>query len=78
MKIQLDMYQTLAIAVLVLMLGTFLKKESSFWKNSVYLLLLSVDSYLQFSPASVTVRDWQNFPLMIPYGKSVWYSSLPL
>lgn len=32
MKIQLDMYQTLAIAVLVLMLGTFLKKESSFWK----------------------------------------------
>ena len=30
MKIQLDMYQTLAIAVLVLMLGTFLKKRIFF------------------------------------------------
>lgn len=30
MKIQLDMYQTLAIAVLVLLLGSFLKKKISF------------------------------------------------
>ena len=30
MKIELDMYQTLAIAVLVLMLGAFLKKRIYF------------------------------------------------
>ena len=39
MKIQLDMYQTLAIAVLVLMLGTFLKKRI-LWhmcRNSVHI-----------------------------------------
>ena len=76
MKIQLDMYQTLAIAVLVLMLGTFLKKRIFFLEK--FCIPSPADSYLQFSPASVTVRDWQNFPLMIPYGKSVWYSSLPL
>lgn len=30
MKIQLDMYQTLAVAVLVLLLGNFLKKRINF------------------------------------------------
>ena len=30
MKIQLDMYQTLAVAVLVLMLGSFLRRRISF------------------------------------------------
>lgn len=36
MKIQLDMYQTLAIAVLVLMLGTFLKKRIFFLGKILY------------------------------------------
>ena len=30
MKIELDMYQTMAVAVLVLMLGKFLKKRVNF------------------------------------------------
>ena len=30
MKVQLDMYQTLAIAVLVLLLGSFLRKKIRF------------------------------------------------
>ena len=73
MKIQLDMYQTLAIAVLVLMLGTFLKKRIFFLEK--FCIPSPVIGGLLFA---ITVRDWQNFPLMIPYGKSVWYSSLPL
>ena len=77
MKIQLDMYQTLAIAVLVLMLGTFLKKRIFFLEK--FCIPSPVIGGLLFAIfTSVTVRDWQNFPLMIPYGKSVWYSSLPL
>ena len=39
MKIQLDMYQTLAVAVLVLLLGNFLKKRINFWKILIFLLL---------------------------------------
>ena len=36
MKIQLDMYQTLAVAVLVLLLGNYLKKKIYFFRNSVF------------------------------------------
>lgn len=42
MNIEFDMYQTLALAVLVLLLGSFLKKHIHFWKNSVFRHLLSV------------------------------------
>lgn len=35
MEVQLDMYQTLAASVLVLMLGSYLKQKYMFWKNSV-------------------------------------------
>lgn len=54
MKIQLDMYQTLAAAVLVLMLGAYLKVRYIFWSSFVFRLRLSVVYYLPFSPASVT------------------------
>ncbi len=36
MNIHLDMYQTLAVAVLVLMLGSFYERKYIFWKNSVF------------------------------------------
>lgn len=36
MLLSLDMYQTVAVAVLVLLLGSFLKKEYIFLKNSVF------------------------------------------
>lgn len=36
MKIQLDMYQTLAVAVLVLLLGNYLKRKYIFFRNSVF------------------------------------------
>lgn len=42
MNIEFDMYQTLALAVLVLLLGSFLKNTFIFWKNSVFRHLLSV------------------------------------
>ena len=35
MKIELDMYQTLAVAVLVLMLGKFLHSGSGHWRCAV-------------------------------------------
>ena len=76
MKIELDMYQTLAIAVLVLMLGAFLKKRIIFWRNSAFRLRSSADCFLQFSLASATVPDWQNFLLMTLCGRSAWYFSL--
>ena len=34
MRIQLDMYQTLAMAVLVLLLGSFLRKKINFLEKS--------------------------------------------
>ena len=43
MKIQLDMYQTIAAAVLVLMLGKILYSRSGHWRRhfrGVYLYLL--------------------------------------
>lgn len=36
MSIALDMYQTVAIAVLVLMLGAFLRKKIHFLENSAF------------------------------------------
>lgn len=36
MNIEFDMYQTLALAVLVLLLGSFLKKTHSFFGEILY------------------------------------------
>ena len=47
MELHLDMYQTLAIAVLVLLLGRFLKKKLIFWKNSVFRRRSLVVCFLQ-------------------------------
>ena len=40
MNIHLDMYQTLAVAVLVLMLGSFLRKRIHYPEGSVYGIFL--------------------------------------
>lgn len=65
MEVQLDMYQTLAASVLVLMLGSYLKQKYMFWKNSVSRHRLSGDCCLQSSPASVTAAELWRFLLMI-------------
>lgn len=77
MNIHIDMYQTLALAVLVLMLGQFLKRKFMYWRNSVFPLRLSADCYLPFLRASVMPPVLQNLILMIHYGKYVWYFSSP-
>lgn len=76
MNIEFDMYQTLALAVLVLLLGSFLKKHFIFWKNSVFRHLLSADCYLLSLLVYAIPRELLNFPLMIRSEKSVWYFSL--
>lgn len=43
--INVDMYQTLAVAVGVLYLGGFLKKKSDFLKPSVFPLLSSAELF---------------------------------
>ena len=52
MKIELDMYQTLALAVLVLMLGKFLRNGYACWINSASPRRSSAAYCLPFSPAS--------------------------
>lgn len=51
MIIELDMYQTLAIAVVVLMLGKFLRKNAACWKSSASLRPLWAACCLLCSPA---------------------------
>ena len=48
MEIHLNMYQTLAVAVLVLLFGSFLRHRIGFWKNSVFRHLSLVVFCLQF------------------------------
>lgn len=43
MEIQIDMYQTLSLSVVVLMLGQFLKQKINFLENSVFHLRWSAD-----------------------------------
>lgn len=65
MSIALDMYQTVAIAVLVLMLGAFLRKRYISLKSSAFPLLLLAVCCLRYSPASCTARVLQTSALMI-------------
>ena len=73
MKIQLDMYQTLAVAVLVLLLGNYLKKKIYFLQK--FCIPAPVIGGLIFAIMS---QESQNFPLMTHCAKSAWYSSLHL
>ena len=74
MKIQLDMYQTLAAAVLVLLLGNYLRKKINFLEKFWH--LLSADCYLLSLLVYAILRELSNFPLMIRSEKSAWYFSL--
>lgn len=76
MNIHLDMYQTLAVAVLVLMLGSFLRKKIHFLEKFcipapvIGGLLFAIFTCICYSTGVA------EFSLMIPCGKYVWYSSL--
>ena len=76
MKIQLDMYQTLAVAVLVLLLGNFLKKRINFLEK--FCIPSPVIGGLLFAIVFVTQQELLNFPLMTLYEKFAWYSFLHL
>lgn len=66
MEVQLDMYQTLAASVLVLMLGSYLKQQIHVLENSVFRRRRRGDCYLQSSHVSVTAVDLWRSLLMIP------------
>ena len=62
MKIQLDMYQTIAVAVVVLMLGKFLKKTLAVsWKDSVIPAPVIGGVLLQFYVHLLCHRDVAEF-----------------
>ncbi len=73
MEIQIDMYQTLALSVVVLMLGQFLKQKINFLEK--FCIPSPVVGGLIFSVFYIA-QGWWNLHLMIRFGKSVWYSSL--
>lgn len=70
------MYQTLAVAVLVLMLGAYLKSKIYFLENFVFRHLSLADCYSPSLPVSVIPPEWQNFHSMIFCAKYAWYFSL--
>lgn len=76
MEIQIDMYQTLALSVVVLMLGQFLKQKINFLEK--FCIPSPVVGGLIFSVLTCVLYStgWWNLHLMIRFGKSVWYSSL--
>lgn len=76
MNIEFDMYQTLALAVLVLLLGSFLKKHIHFLEK--FCIPAPVIGGLLFAilTASVTRPDLLILPLMTPCAKYVWFFSL--
>ena len=65
MKIQLDMYQTIAVAVVVLMLGKFLKKRCSVLERFCIPAPVIAEYFLQFLRASVMPPGLQNLNLTI-------------
>ena len=58
MEVQLDMYQTLAASVLVLMLGSYLKQQIHVLEKFCIRRRSSGDCYLQSSHVSVTAMDY--------------------
>lgn len=67
MEVQLDMYQTLAASVLVLMLGSYLKQQIHVLeKFCIPAPGRRGDCYLQSSHVSVTAVDLWRSLLMIP------------
>lgn len=65
MKIQLDMYQTIAVAVVVLMLGKFLKKRCSVLERFCIPAPVIGGVLLQFLRVSVMPPGLQNLNLTI-------------
>lgn len=66
MEVQLDMYQTLAASVLVLMLGSYLKQQIHVLEKFCIPAPSSGDCYLRSSHVSVTAVDLWRSLLMIP------------
>lgn len=61
MEVQLDMYQTLAASVLVLMLGSYLKQQIHVLEKFCIPAPVVGDCYLQSSHVSVTAVDlWRS------------------
>lgn len=77
MKIELDMYQTLALAVLVLMLGKFLRERvrllDKFCIPAPVIggVLFAIFTCICYGPA------WQSSPLTTPSKRCAWSCSSP-
>ena len=65
LQITLDMYQTLAAAVVVLALGRFLRGRVRCWSGSASRLRSSAACCSPFLPAYAMERALQSSPLMI-------------
>ena len=78
MKIQLDMYQTLTMAVLVLLLGKYLRKK--FYILQKFCIPAPVIGGLLFAIMTCLcyVTGIAELLLMTRCVKSAWYFSLPL
>lgn len=76
MKVQLDMYQTLAIAVLVLLLGSYLRKKIKFLER--FCIPAPVVGGLLFAIFTCIcyVTHILEFHLMTHLKKYAWYSFL--
>lgn len=77
MKIQLDMYQTLAVAVLVLLLGNYLKRNI-FPSEILYSGACHRRTDFAIMTCICYVTGIAEFPLMTHCARSAWYSSLHL
>ena len=78
MNIQLDMYQTLAIAVVVLILGQFLKSKIDFLEKFCIPAPVVGGLLLQYSPAFCYATGLAEFSFDDTLREVAWYFSLHL
>ena len=76
MEIHLNMYQTLAVAVLVLLFGSFLRHRIGFLEK--FCIPAPVIGGLLFAILTcLMLPELRNFLLTTHSGKYAWYFSLP-
>lgn len=75
MEIHLNMYQTLAVAVLVLLFGSFLRHRIGFLEK--FCIPAPVIGGLLFAILTFMLPELRNFLLTTHSGKYAWYFSLP-
>lgn len=72
MKIELDMYQTLALSVLVLLLGKFLRERVRMLEKFCIPAPVIGGVLFAILPVCATLPAWQNSPLTTSSRRSAW------